>query len=81
MMPDLDGLQLLRMIRRQFIAKNTFVIMLTAKSSVGGPDKSSLKEQGADDYVSKPFDAMELTLRIQSILKRVSEKKMIMSPE
>ena len=73
MMPDLDGLQLLRMIRADNLLQKTPVIMLTAKSAV--EDRIKGLEQGADDYVSKPFDAMELTLRIQSILKRVSEKK------
>ena len=73
MMPDLDGLKLLRMIRADNLLQKTPVIMLTAKSGV--EDRIKGLEQGADDYVSKPFDAMELILRIQSILKRVSEKK------
>jgi len=73
MMPDLDGLQLLRMIRTDNLLQKTPVIMLTAKSGV--EDRIKGLEQGADDYLSKPFDAMELILRIQSLLKRVSEKK------
>ncbi|MDA8806522.1 response regulator transcription factor [Opitutales bacterium] len=72
MMPDLDGLQLLRMIRVDNLLQKVPVIMLTAKSGVEHRIKGL--EQGADDYLGKPFDIQELTLRIHSILKRVSEK-------
>jgi two-component system phosphate regulon response regulator PhoB len=60
------------MIRADNLLQKTPVIMLTAKSAV--EDRIKGLKQGADDYISKPFDAMELTLRIQSILKRLSEK-------
>ena len=72
MMPDLDGLQLLRMIRVDNLLQKVPVIMLTAKSGVEHRIKGL--EQGADDYLGKPFDIQELTLRIRSILKRVAEK-------
>jgi len=72
MMPDLDGFQLLRMIRSDNLLQKTPVIMLTAKSGVEHRIKGL--EQGADDYLGKPFDIQELTLRIHSILKRVTEK-------
>ena len=55
MMPGLDGLRLCRLIRRQTLVP---IIMLTARDSV--QDKVLGLEAGADDYVSKPFDASEL---------------------
>jgi DNA-binding response OmpR family regulator len=72
MMPDLDGFQLLRMIRSDNLLQKTPVIMLTAKSGVEHRIKGL--EQGADDYLGKPFDIQELTLRIHSILKRFTPK-------
>jgi two-component system phosphate regulon response regulator PhoB len=72
MMPDLDGFQLLRMIRSDNLLQKTPVIMLTAKSGVEHRIKGL--EQGADDYLGKPFDVQELTLRIRSILKRVADQ-------
>ena len=68
MMPDLDGFQLLRMIRSDNLLQKVPVIMLTAKSGVEHRIKGL--EQGADDYLGKPFDSQELILRIRSILKR-----------
>jgi len=72
MMPDLDGFQLLRMIRVDNLLQKVPVIMLTAKSGVEHRIKGL--EQGADDYLGKPFDIQELTLRINIILKRITEK-------
>ncbi|MDC0157500.1 response regulator transcription factor [Verrucomicrobia bacterium] len=72
MMPDLDGFQLLRMIRSDNILQKVPVIMLTAKSGVEHRIKGL--EQGADDYLGKPFDSQELVLRIRSILKRLADQ-------
>jgi len=72
MMPDLDGFQLLRMIRSDNLLQKTPVIMLTAKSGVEHRIRGL--EQGADDYLGKPFDVQELTLRIRSILKRIADQ-------
>jgi two-component system phosphate regulon response regulator PhoB len=72
MMPDLDGFQLLRMIRSDNLLQKVPVIMLTAKSGVEHRIKGL--EQGADDYLGKPFDSQELVLRIRSILKRLSDQ-------
>lgn len=73
MMPDLNGFQLLRMIRADNLLQKTPVIMLTAKTDL----KHRIKglEHGADDYLGKPFDSQELVLRIRSILKRTAENK------
>ena len=72
MMPDLDGFQLLRMIRSDNLLQKIPVIMLTAKSGVEHRIKGL--EQGADDYLEKPFDSQELILRIRSILKRSADQ-------
>ena len=72
MMPDLDGFQLLRMIRSDNLLQKVPVVMLTAKSEVEHRIKGL--EQGADDYLGKPFDSQELILRIRSILKRLADQ-------
>jgi DNA-binding response OmpR family regulator len=65
MMPDLDGLEVLRRIR----AKNRIpVIMLTAKGDE--TDRVVGLELGADDYVAKPFGPRELVARIRAVLRR-----------
>ncbi|NBV39116.1 MAG: DNA-binding response regulator [Verrucomicrobia bacterium] len=68
MMPELTGIQLLRMIRSDALLQDTPVILLTAKGET--VDKVRGLETGADDYVTKPFDARELLLRVQSLLRR-----------
>ena len=71
-MPDLDGYQVLRMIRSDNLLKSVPVIMLTAKSGV--EDRIKGLERGADDYMGKPFDPRELILRINTVLKRTTER-------
>jgi two-component system phosphate regulon response regulator PhoB len=68
MMPELTGIQLLRMIRSDALLQDTPVILLTAKGET--VDKVRGLETGADDYVTKPFDARELLLRVQALLRR-----------
>jgi len=70
MMPDLDGLQLLRMFRSENLLGEVPIVMLTARTGVG--DRIKGLESGADDYLGKPFDTTELILRIRSILKRTT---------
>ncbi|MFZ6656596.1 response regulator [Undibacterium sp. TJN19] len=65
MLPDEDGLSLLRQLRRQ---AKTPVIMLTARGEFS--DKILGLESGADDYLIKPVDTRELVARIQSVLRR-----------
>lgn len=69
MMPKLDGIDVLKNIRKN---KNPVpVIMLTAKSQ--REDKIEGLDLGADDYVTKPFDAEELLARIRAVLRRQNE--------
>lgn len=67
MMPELDGWQVLREVRKNAECP---IIMLTAKGEVF--DKVLGLELGADDYVVKPFDTKEVVARIKAVLRRVS---------
>lgn len=69
MLPKLDGWQVCREIRK---TSETPIIMLTAKGETF--DKILGLELGADDYVSKPFDAKEVIARIKAVLRRSHEK-------
>ena len=70
MLPELDGWQVCREIRK--ISEKP-IIMLTAKDEVF--DKVLGLELGADDYMTKPFDAKELVARIKAVLRRTSQVK------
>ena len=65
MLPGRDGCAVLHDIREE---SETPVIMLTAKGDTG--DRVQGLELGADDYISKPFDAKELIARIKAVLRR-----------
>ncbi|NFD85168.1 response regulator transcription factor [Clostridium botulinum] len=71
MLPGVDGLEVCKTLRQEF--PNMGIIMLTAKSQ--DTDKVSGLEYGADDYIIKPFNPLELTLRIKAILRRVNAVK------
>ena len=66
MLPDEDGISLLKKLRGQPAYANIPVIMLTAKASE--IDKVIGLEAGADDYITKPFGIMELLSRIKAVL-------------
>lgn len=68
MLPDLSGLHLLTKIREHKELKTLPVIMLTAKTLEA--DKVAGLDQGADDYVTKPFSPRELVARINALLRR-----------
>ena len=65
MMPDLDGFSLLKEIRQKYFFP---VIMLTAKSN--DMDKINGLTLGADDYLTKPFNPLELVARIKTQIRR-----------
>ena len=67
MLPVLDGWSVLKKIRSE---SKTPIIMLTAKGEV--QDKVTGLEQGADDYVVKPFEMKEVLARIHAVLRRTS---------
>ena len=67
MLPKMDGWQVCREIRK---TSNTPIIMLTAKGETF--DKVLGLELGADDYVTKPFDAKEVMARVKAVLRRAS---------
>ena len=65
-LPDIDGIKACQIMRREY---DFPIIMLTAREGVA--DKVLGLECGADDYIVKPFNSLELSARIKSILKRV----------
>jgi len=67
MLPGVDGLEVCRRLRQR---GDTPVIMLTALGEEA--DRVVGLEVGADDYVTKPFSPRELTLRVQSVLRRTA---------
>ena len=70
MLPEEDGLQILKRLRADPSTKKLPVMMLTAKDSEY--DKVLGLDSGADDYVPKPFGMMELMARIKALLRRAS---------
>ncbi|NMC28802.1 MAG: response regulator transcription factor [Pelolinea sp.] len=71
MLPDLDGFELLKMIRE---INTVPVIMLTAKGEE--EDKVRGLELGADDYITKPFSPRELVSRVKAVLRRIESTSM-----
>ena len=68
MLPEDDGLAILKRLRNTSKTKQLPVIMLTAKNSEY--DKVKGLDMGADDYISKPFGVMELISRVNAVLRR-----------
>ena len=68
MLPEIDGLEVCKMLRRDPATARIPVIMLTAKAAE--IDRILGLEFGADDYVTKPFSPRELVLRIKKLLQR-----------
>ena len=73
MLPEVDGLSILRYIKSNEQIKNTPAIMLTAKST--GSDIVLGLEIGADDYIVKPFNINELVARVKVQLRKSSKSK------
>ncbi|MDD6798082.1 MAG: response regulator transcription factor [Clostridia bacterium] len=70
MLPDIDGMEILKRLKNDLDMRRIPVIMVTAKSSE--IDKVKGLDQGADDYMTKPFGVMELISRVKAILRRSS---------
>src|SRR5688500_2623016 len=75
MMPRIDGFEVCQRLRADPRTKNMSVIMLTAKSL--SADKVVGLTAGADDYMIKPFDPVELVARVKSALRRAREMRAI----
>src|ERR1043166_9525474 len=68
MLPEVDGLEVCKILRRDPATKEIPIIMLTAKAAE--IDRVLGLELGADDYVTKPFSPRELVLRVRALLRR-----------
>ena len=71
MLPEEDGISILKKLRSEPKTKKMPITLLTAKSSEY--DKVMGLENGADDYVAKPFSMMELLARVKALLRRVEK--------
>ena len=74
MLPELDGRAVIRAVRRDDEAAHTPILVLSARSST--VDRIAGLEDGADDYLPKPFSPAELVLRVKSILRRSAASSM-----
>lgn len=68
MMPELDGIEVLKRLRSEPLYKDIPVIMATAKGTE--MDKIGGLNMGADDYLVKPFGVMEMVARVKAVLRR-----------
>ena len=73
MMPRLDGFEVAQRLRKNPQTSNTSIIMLTAKAL--SADKVTGLQAGADDYIIKPFDPIELLARVKGTLRRAKEMR------
>ena len=71
-LPDLDGMEVLRRMRAG-VAASVPILVLTARQSVG--DRVEGLDAGADDYLLKPFDMLELDARLRSIIRRTERQR------
>ncbi len=72
MLPELDGIEICKILKQNYKTSYIPIIMLTAKSQE--TDKVLGLELGADDYVTKPFSPRELVARVKSVLRRGQDK-------
>jgi len=76
MLPDMDGFTMCRKIRENHVFP---IIMLTARDS--DSDKIQGITMGADDYVTKPFNPLEVTARVKAQLRRVNRYDGLKTPD
>ena len=72
MLPGLDGLEIMRLLRQEPATRTLPVIMLTAKGE--DIDRIVGLELGADDYITKPFSPREVVLRVKALLRRLESQ-------
>jgi diguanylate cyclase (GGDEF)-like protein len=73
MMPRIDGFEVAQRLRKNPQTANTSIIMLTAKAL--SADKVTGLQAGADDYIIRPFDPIELLARVKGTLRRAKEMR------
>ena len=73
MLPGMDGIEMLKQLRRSPATAQIPVIMASAKGTEY--DKVAALDLGADDYLAKPFGMMEMVSRIRAVLRRTSGPK------
>ena len=71
MLPEMDGVEILKKIRIDKRYKNIPIIMATAKGTE--MDKIGGLNSGADDYLVKPFGVMEMVARVKAVLRRIAK--------
>ena len=76
-LPDIPGTEVCRSLKAEDATRDTCIVFLSARNAPS--DRVLALELGADDYVSKPFDARELVLRIQALLRRTTQQKPVRS--
>ena len=72
MLPGMDGLEVSRQMQNEARFNHIPIIMLTAKSAIS--DRIAGYERGADDYITKPFDADELLIRVRAQLQHLNRE-------
>jgi pilus assembly protein CpaE len=75
MMPDMDGYEVTRRLRKNPVTRSTPILMFTAKTQLD--DKVTGFEAGADDYLTKPTHPTELQAHIRALLLRAGPKKAV----
>ena len=73
MLPDEDGISILKKLRRSSATEKIPVMMITAKGTEY--DKVLGLDSGADDYLAKPFGMMEMLARVRALLRRFPEEQ------
>ena len=76
-MPALCGIQVCRQVRSDPELRNTWIIMITASGA--REDRLAALEAGVDDFISKPFSAREVVLRVQTALRRLAQAEPVPS--
>lgn len=72
MLPDVNGIEILKDIRKDNMNDNIHIIIISAKHLI--LDKVEGLDLGADDYIEKPFDLLELMARVDAQVRRINKK-------
>lgn len=78
-MPELNGYEVTKLLRREKQFAATPILVLTAQS--GLQDKLKAFEAGADEFLTKPFDAQELAARMTALIRRIEVARAVSQPE